>query len=85
MPSSDAGAVYRVRRGDTVVYLMPYEDAPGRRVVYEQDVESFDTRRRTVGRERARTLAESGREVELYETPAWADPTAPAAAHAPAP
>jgi hypothetical protein len=64
-----------------VVYLMPYAEQ-GERVVYRQDPETFCTERGTVGAERARALAESGREVELYETPAWADPDAPAASTA---
>lgn len=69
-------AAYRVRRGDTVLYVMPYEDR-GRRVMYKQDVESFETTRETVGVLRARTLARAGREVPRYVTPAWADPQAP--------
>jgi hypothetical protein len=67
---------YRLRRGDTVLYVMPFEEQ-GRRVVYRQDVESFDTTRETVDVLRARRLASEGREVGLYETPAWCDPRAP--------
>lgn len=68
---------YRVRDGDTVLYVMPFEDIPGRRVVYRQDIESFDTQRDTVASHRARTLASRGRSVPLVETPAWCDPAAP--------
>lgn len=75
---------YRCRRGGEIVYLMPYSER-GQRVVFHQDPQTFDTRRRTVDAERARTLAESGRAVSLIETPAWCDPTAPATAHTTAP
>lgn len=72
---------HRLHRDGTVVYVMPYEDA-GRRVMYRQDPETFETTRDTVSALKARRLAESGREVSLAETPAWADPQAPRAAHA---
>lgn len=64
---------YRVRDGDTVLYVMSFEDVPGRRVVYRQDIEDFDTTRDTVPVQKARTLASRGSEVPLYETPAWCD------------
>lgn len=70
-------AAFRLRDGDNVVYVMPFEDVPGRRVVYRQDIETFDTTRDTVPAQEARTLASRGSEVPLYETPAWADPAAP--------
>jgi hypothetical protein len=67
------GGAYRLRDGDDVVYLLPFKDGGGR-VVYRQDAKTFETQRETVSPLRARRLAESGRKVELYETPAWADP-----------
>jgi hypothetical protein len=70
-------AAYRVRVGDTVLYVMPFGDAPGRRVVYEQDAVSFDTERDTVPVEQAHRLASRGCSVQLAETPAWCDPAAP--------
>lgn len=66
---------HRVRRDGLDVYLMPYTDG-GQAVVFEQDVGTFATRRRTVGGEEARTLRERGRSVPLFVTPAWTDPIA---------
>ena len=66
----------RVRRGDRVLYLMPYTDQ-GRCVLFEQDAASFETTRDTVDAVRARTLRAAGREVPLHVTPAWCDPAAP--------
>lgn len=77
---------YRLRDGETVVYVLPFEDRPGRRVVYRQHTKTFDTERDTVSVQEARRLAERGRSVPLVETPAWADPAAPrGAAPTPAP
>ena len=67
---------YRTRRDGRLLYLMPYEDA-GRRVLFEQDVETFATTRETVDALRARTLRAEGVEVPLHLTPAWCDPGAP--------
>lgn len=67
---------HRVRDGDSVLYLMPFTYR-GRRVLYDQDPKTFETSRHTVSTQRARKLAEKGREVPLYETPAWCDPRAP--------
>lgn len=75
-------AAHRTRRNGRVVYVMPYENQQGRRVVYRQDPATFETERDSVDALKARTLAESGRQVSLAETPAWCDPDAPAAAHA---
>jgi hypothetical protein len=72
------GSAYRVHRDGEIIYVLPAVDAvPGRRVVYRQDPETFDTQRDTVSAQEARTLVESGREVSLAETPAWCDPAAP--------
>jgi hypothetical protein len=70
-------AAYRLRDGDMVLYVMPFEDASGKRVVYEQDALSFDTERHTVPAEQAHRLASRGCSVQLAETPAWCDPAAP--------
>ena len=73
---ASARTAVRVRRGDRVLYLMPYTDQ-GRRVLFEQDATTFATTRETVDDERARTLRAAGREVALALTPAWCDPAAP--------
>ena len=71
-----AGSAVRVRRAGRVLYLMPYRE-DGRRVLFEQDAETFATTRRTVDAGRARTLRAAGIQVPLALTPAWCDPAAP--------
>lgn len=75
--SGRARAVY-ARRGDTVVYVLPWTDAGGARVAYEQDAD-YTTERITLT-ERALQELESTtiREVPVSCTPAWCDPEAPA-------
>ena len=70
-------AAYHVRVSDTALYVMPFGDASGRRVVYEQDAVSFDTEQDTLPVEQAHRLASRGCSVQLAETPAWCDPAAP--------
>ncbi|MFB6073357.1 MAG: hypothetical protein ABEJ88_10385 [Halobacterium sp.] len=73
----------RVHKDDIVLYVTRLETDAGRRIVYEQDPESFETERRTLRPLRARTLARKGKEVPLGETPAWCDPQAPRPAPSP--
>lgn len=68
---------HRIRRGETMLYVMPYETASGRPVVFRQDVETFETKRSSMTAGEARQLRREGREVPLGSTPAWCDPEAP--------